>query len=208
MHKIRSFLAVPWNRVWAFILVLDLVTTSVVVQYWAPPEPSVMSQVFRAFVDLGGVLIGLVGLVGIFTLSSNRSAVHEMDRGLDQLERDLRNLELKIPSGNVPPRILEFLRDRIILRQSQRDTLLWQETSFLNLFFAAIALFTLQIFVGILGLAYSSMINRAEDWWFIVTVVVDIMVLGNFCTYFLVRGGFRPRRFRLVQGLPVTETAG
>jgi len=152
--------------------------------------PASFDKIFGLYVNIGGVLVGLAGLVGVFALESARSGISGTDRAIEDIETKL--VELKVEAeiqkrsdalnGNTGPltdRKAKLEEERSKIQETKKETLL-------N-FFGAIVLLIAAIMCGVLGTALSSSPTSSQilDVAGIPATPLQILVAGGTCFTFI-----------------------
>lgn len=90
--------SIPRNFVVATFIISAMGFLSVVLSAVLPLDliPSVRSDVFRTLAEVGGVLIGFIGIVGVYGLDSIRSRISDNSKRVGQLQGEYRRLEPKL----------------------------------------------------------------------------------------------------------------
>lgn len=136
----------PWLLVVGFILSLGTFGFASLIP--SELDLSLKVEIFRTMAQLGGVLLGLTGSIGIFTLESVRSVIRDIQR----LRSEISIPQTEFERRRLPP---DFRRRKAEEMQKAFGRLYSRGTTPMSAFLISIICYVLQIMTAILGLASS-----------------------------------------------------
>jgi len=144
------------------------------------------TDVFRALAEVGGALIGFVGIVGVFGLGSVRSAVSDIGKLVGRLQTEERRLNWKSITGTItystaPSMMLDFEIDELRHRAENLRGL--GRIGLVTLFLSLTSLI-LEICSAILGLAYVTLYG---EWRWLLFFTFYTLFAGSYFLYMVAR---------------------
>lgn len=144
-------------------------------------EPSLVVEVFKAFAEVGGVLLGLVGIIGVFGLGSIRRGLFERGRSINEM---LKTMPPKKEGVDVPwPTKTEI--DAWVALFSMRDSLQGGRLYFWDLLYC-LSCFVGEVLFAVLGIAYA---DDAAVWHLLLLLSTVALLQGCYWLYSSARTG-------------------
>jgi uncharacterized membrane protein len=137
-------------------------------------QSTVLIEIYRALIDVAGVLVGLVGIVGVFVLQSIGSSISDTQREAKE-KKKARDILAGRGGGEI---YIDLDREVGRLERIEKGLRKVQNTA-IKMVFAVLMFFTAQILCDIIGIANSSTPNP------LLKVLLQLLPI-----YFLIYGIF------------------
>jgi len=149
--------------------------------------PHLLAQVFTAFAQVGGVLVGLVGLLGLFSFESMRSYSHEIDHHIYALELQHWNQTWYVEKNGLKEEhhqsVGKFVDSRVDELKSKRGALIDTSKRGASLFFGSVVMLVSEVLVGIQGIAS---VGNLLWWKFSICLACITLLVGISLAFVLV----------------------
>lgn len=151
-------------------------------------EPSIIVETFKALAQIGGVLIGLVGIVGVFGLRAFLDSIRDADKRIDELAEKTSSVPQEKPKAS-KTKLHHSIRgssSESMMYRAIGEMLRREGRFYLHDLFFSLMSFVFQVLLAILGIAYS---NNRGVWSALLVLSTVGLLWGCYWTYSLARIG-------------------
>ncbi|MGA2971651.1 MAG: hypothetical protein ABSE39_03380 [Candidatus Bathyarchaeia archaeon] len=141
-------------------------------------DPSLVVEVFKALVEVGGVLLGLVGVIGVFGLTSIRRGLFEQGRSFNEMLKTM-------PPNKEWPKWQQSEIDIVVSALSALDALQNARVYFMALVYC-LSCFVGEVLAAVLGIAYA---DDAAMWHPLLLLSAVGLLQGCYWLYVSARMG-------------------